>query len=77
MVPSERLEPLGNRDALPDKERAALAIGDIAVIGAQEAGALRDEQDVAGRRVIDIGAGAGGDRAGEVGVDGGFQGCGG
>ena len=43
-------EPSGQDDALPDDERALLAEGDDAVVAADEARALRDQQDSDRRR---------------------------
>ena len=60
---------VGQDDALPDDERALLAEGDDVVVLADEARALRDEQEPSRDRVVDVLRDLGDDEAGQIRVE--------
>ena len=59
--------------AIPDEQRACLPEGDLRVVLADEARALRDQKDLSRRAVIDVFRHLGGDLAGQVGAQAGDQ----
>src|SRR3546814_19810215 len=56
-------------DAIPDDERPTLADGDDAVVFADEACTLRDQEIAAGRRVVDVPGDLGDHPSGQIGVE--------
>jgi hypothetical protein len=58
---------------VPDEQDAPLAEADAAVILADDAGALRHEQDLARRAVVDVLRHLRGDLAGQIGTDAGDE----
>jgi hypothetical protein len=64
---------IGEDEPRPDQQHAALAEGDARVVFADEARALRDQEQAAGRAVIDILGDLRGDLAGQVRADAGDQ----
>jgi len=60
---------IGEDQPVPDQQDAALAEADAIVVLAQQPGPLRDDQDSAGRAVIDVLGDLGGDLPRQVGAD--------
>lgn len=60
-------------EPVPDQKHPTLAERDLAVILADQAGALRDQQMAPGRAVIDVLRDLRGDLAGKIGLDAGNQ----
>src|SRR5690606_10593939 len=61
----------GQDQAIPDQQDAALAEGHTVIILADDARSLRDQQQAAGRAVIDVLGHLGRDLAGQIGTDAG------
>ena len=68
-----RSSAVGHDEPVPDEQHTRLAEGDLAVVLADEARALRDEEVRAGRAVIDILRHLRGDLAGQIGADAGDE----